>query len=133
MNLTLRRTSFTAIGVFGILLDEASNIICYTLEHAYPSDTGTGWDAKVPVGQYTCVRGQHALSNGVPFTTFEITGVPGHQGILFHCGNSEQDSHGCVLVGSGIEGTTLTASRVAFTKLMDLLSARDKFQIVVKD
>lgn len=127
MMLTMRRNSFTDSGIFGVLLDEAFNVVAYTAEHSYDKAP------KLPDGNYTCLAGQHALSNGVPFQTFEIIGVPGHTGILFHCGNDPQiDSHGCVLLGTTIDGSRLNDSRVAFNKFMDLVADLESFILSVK-
>lgn len=115
MDLHLVRTEYTADGIFGELRDGFGTRLCYTLEHSYDGKP------KVPAGLYKCVRGMHALRPGHPFVTFEITGVEGHKGILFHPGNTEEDSKGCVLVGSQRAGRALLKSRLAFNCLMGLL------------
>ena len=130
MNLTLRRTEFRPDGVFGELSNDVGNVIAHTLEHAYDDGNG-GWAPKIPVGTYACVRGTHQLHGGGPFTTFEITGVPGHSGLLFHAGNWNKDSEGCVLLGEAQSGNMVTNSRAAFVKFMQLQIGVDQFTLTV--
>lgn len=133
MNFILRRTSYTVDGVFGILLDKFSNIVAYTLEHAYRDDSQPTVYAKIPEGTYACQRGMHKLDHSLTlFETFEIMDVPGHTGILFHVGNKNDDSAGCVLLGSSIEGSVLVQSKLAFEHFMDITQGVDSFILTVK-
>ena len=132
MNVTLIRSEFLDSGVFGQLwIDDV--LFCFTAERAYE-----GNKPKIPDGEYECHRGMHRLSDLVEFETFEIKGVKGHWGLLFHKGNwAQKDSTGCVLLGSGIGfmlngGKMLTASKTAFNKFMKRMEGVDQFKIVVK-
>jgi len=126
MTLTLTRTDFTPDGVFGELVDDKGKISLVTLEHSYDNKP------KLYDGIFTCVRGVHRLHNNIPFQTFEITGVKGHTGILFHIGNYNQDSDGCVLVGMECKDKMITHSSIAFSKFTSLLDGLDSFTLVVK-
>lgn len=130
MTLKLVRRELREDGIFSELYDEAGNIIAHTLEHSFDCKP------KVYDGEFTCIRGTHRLHNMVPFETFEITGVEGHSGILFHIGNWNKDSDGCVLVGSGIaqssQGQMITGSMQAFAEFMKLLDGQDSFILVVQ-
>ncbi len=121
-------------------------LLAYTLEHAYVTghdEAGlASFAAKLPEGTYTCVRGTHQLHNSSPFQTFEVTGVPGHTGILFHVGNYNSDSDGCVLLGRRLiqdesgttrSGSMLSGSRLAFDAFMARMEGVDSFTLVVKD
>ena len=126
----LTRRDFYSTGIFGdFTFDGDDAPFMVTLEHAYPIETG--FAPVVPPGVYTCVRGTHALSNGVPFVTFEITGVSGHSGILFHAGNYNADSHGCVLCGKAILGGMITGSKDEFAAFMARLEGVDSFDLEV--
>jgi hypothetical protein len=137
MDLILTRTRYESDGVFGVLSDNSGNIVGVTLEHAYPS--ADLWTAKIPLGSYVCVRGEHQLAGmAAPFTTFEITGIAGHSGILFHCGNFDADSEGCILLGQSVTNSTqgqsmITNSRVIFAKFMALETDCDAFNLTVRD
>lgn len=127
----LRRPAFRDDGIFGELwFDGDTYPFSVTLEHSYNGQP------KLPAGIYRCVRGQHALHNGVPFETFEITGVAGHSAILFHAGNYNRDSEGCVLLGREIvnapDGSEMiTGSRLEFHQFMARLEGIDEFELKV--
>ena len=114
-------------GIFGYLLTEGGEALCETLEHSFDGKPA------LPPGTYVCQRGPHCLKNGHPFTTFEVTGVPGHTGILFHCGNRNEDSKGCILVGDTWEqvGGMITGSRVAFNRFLVYTKDLDSFTLHV--
>jgi Family of unknown function (DUF5675) len=122
----LKRIKFNQYGIFGELLDDANNHLFYTLEHSYDNVP------KLPNGTYSCVIGNHRLEGMTEdFQTFEITNVPGHTNILFHWGNYNDDSEGCVLLGMGVNDTMLLNSREAFKEFMQKLQNTLFFQLVV--
>jgi Family of unknown function (DUF5675) len=132
LNLILKRTDSNENGVFGQLTDSQGTFLLCTLEHAYDSGLGNGsYSAKIPLGTYQCTRGVHALKNGPDFITFMVNNVPGHQGILFHAGNFNKDSEGCILLGLQRNGDMITESRLAFHKFLDLQDGIDKFILTV--
>lgn len=133
MNLILKRTDSNENGVFGQLTDSQGTFLLCTLEHAYDSELGNGtYAAKVPTGTYQCVRGKHKLANMTDvFITFEVQNVPGHTGILFHAGNFDKDSEGCILLGLQRNGDMVTESRMAFHKFLDLQDGIDSFILTV--
>lgn len=131
MKLTLKRMEFREDGILSYLKDEAGNVLFKTLEHSYDKYP------KLYNGEFKCVRGIHQLHGGKPFETFEITGVKGHSGILFHVGNFNRDSDGCVLVGKDFatdpSGAKMVVfSRKAFAELIELLRDVDEFQLIVQ-
>ena len=131
MDVELVRTAFLPEGIFGLLSPDGASLLLYTLEHSY-SD-GTGFVPKIPPGTYTCVRGIHQLAGmAQPFETFEIQGVAGHTNLLFHVGNYNQDSEGCVLLGlSRQDNTTILHSKEAFDAFMKLQDGVDQFTLTV--
>ncbi len=137
MDWLLRTTDYRADGIFSELYN-GQDLFCVTLEHAYPNDAS--WLPKIPRGAtYTCVRGMHQLAHyngGQPFETFEVTGVTGHSGILFHPGNFNRDSIGCILPGRAImqEGQDwyVARSQDAYSAFMSALNGIDEFQLQVE-
>lgn len=135
MKLVLTRTAREYRGVFGTLVSDDGSFKCVTLEHAYPVFDGN-FASKIAKGEYTCVRGMHRLEGmRDSFETFEITGVPGHSDILFHVGNTNIDSSGCVLLGKDIledygNVKMITDSRITFEAFMKLMTGIDSFQLI---
>lgn len=136
MDLVLKRTSYRSDGIFGELSTSDGKLIAHTLEHAYSDGTG-GWAPKIPDGQWTCQRGPHRLHGMTnDFITFEIMNVPGHDNLLFHWGNYNKDSEGCVLLGE-LETSTggvhmVTNSRSTFAKFMAWQAGLNSFSLSVE-
>lgn len=118
MNLILRRTDYKASGIFSTLENEAGDVLFHTLEHAFKDSSGLLYRPKISTGAYECVLGTHKLDHGGPLQTYEVTGVPGHKGILFHVGNYNKDSDGCILVGTAGGDEMISSSKAAFNKFL---------------
>lgn len=133
MDLILLRKEKGSNGVFGELLDASTkDVLMRTLEHAYLKDNH--FEPVLPVGDYPCVRGLHRLGHQKdPFFTFEVKDVPGHFGILFHVGNFNHDSEGCILVGMNMLSGMLCDSGNAFIKFMELQDGVTEFYLQVMD
>lgn len=132
MTLKLIRHEYREDGIFSELRTEKNKVLAQTCEHSYNKLP------KIPFGTYTCRRGLHKLHvDSKAFETFEVCGVKGHTGILFHIGNWQSESNGCILVGGGIaasiKGQMVTGSKQAFKDLMEYLKAVDQFELVVSE
>ncbi len=129
ITLKLNRREYRDDGIFSELTNAHGDILAHTVEHSYKNLP------KLYVGTFKCKRGTHQLHTGPKFETFEITGVNGHTNILFHKGNWQSDSEGCVLLGEGIahssKGQMVTNSTVTFKHFMSLLDGVDEFTLVV--
>lgn len=126
----LQRDQFLKTGIFGCLHTDEGLIVADTLEHAYLTDEGE-FAPKISSGRYECVRGIHQLVGGTPFETFEVMDVLGHSGILFHVGNSNDDSSGCILLGTNIVSGRLVQSVDAFKRFMEILKGEPTFYLEV--
>lgn len=129
MDFVLSRKDYREDGIFGELKSESNFFV--TLEHSYSNVP------KLPPGKYTCKKGIHTLHDGIPFTAFEVMDVPGHTGILFHVGNYNADSEGCLLLGLQIGrqlsgGWMITHSKQAFEQFMKLQENVDEFNLTVE-
>lgn len=137
MDLKLKRIERAPEGIFSELLDSNGQQIAVCLERAYSVDS-ENWNPKIPNGVFRCNRGNHRLPRMKnTFETFEITGIKGHYGLLFHVGNFNHDSDGCVLLGETIvtrkDGMKfISQSRATFEKFMKLQVGRDEFTITVE-
>lgn len=136
ITLTLKRNKFRSDGIFSTLTDMHQYKLAETLEHAYLDASGQ-YLPKIPGGAFKCVRGKHRLHGMTSdFETFEITGVRGHVNLLFHWGNYNADSEGCVLLGKNTIETIhknlmVTESKSTFKAFMDKLQGIDEFTLVI--
>jgi hypothetical protein len=138
MNLTLKRQphGYLPDGILSRCYDDLGNQVFVTLEHPYMAEGGT-WQPKIPPGTYTCARGMHRLDGMAhDFETFEVTGVSGHSGLLFHAGNWNRNSKGCILPGEdfatdGKGEDMVVNSRTAFSHFMKLQAGQDSFRLTV--
>ena len=83
------------------------NFVCYGLEDEYREDKIVG-ETRIPAGRYQVrlrTEGGHHLKYQKRFPDIHrgmlhIQNVPNFEWILIHCGNTDADTMGCLLVGS---------------------------------
>ena len=125
--IVLKRISVHKEGAFGVLLFDGIPI-CVTLERTYDDQAKV---VKIPPGTYQCKRSRYHRGG---YDTFEIH-VPGHSRILFHKGNVETHSEGCVLLGEQygvLNGRpAILQSGVAFDEFMAKTKDVDVFDLHV--
>ncbi len=125
--ITLKRVAVHKEGAFGVLLMD-SIPFCVTLEHTYDQAQKV---VKIPPGKYRCTRSRYHKGG---YDTFEIH-VPGHSRILFHKGNIEDHSDGCVLLGEqfGVMNgrPAILQSGAAFSEFMAKTQGVDSFELQV--
>lgn len=136
MDMVLTRKKMNQHGIFGVLsfISPLYGSSFQTLEHSYEEPEGT-FSAKTPDGIYTCQRGLHQLVHGtLPFITYEVMNVPKHTGILFHVGNYNRDSDGCILIGElwPVFGICIHESEEAFKRFMRL-QPEPSFQLTIQE
>lgn len=123
-------------GAFGVLLIDGVPAGPVCLERTYPvaeSYPRGPQFVKIPPGRYLCRRTVYYTGG---YDTYEIAGVAGHSRLLFHAGNEELDSEGCILVGErfgwlGVRPAILQ-SRSGFREFMRLLAGRRAFELEVR-
>ena len=120
MNLTLTRQPSTLTCTIGQLQINGYDE-CYTLEDVVRQV------ARVPVSEWK-VQDETAIPTGTYDVelTFSnrfqrilpiLIGVEDFEGIRIHCGNTDADTSGCILVGSSIGLEMIYGSRPAFSRL----------------
>lgn len=115
-------------GVIGTLsIDDIQ--ACYTLERPWSNNAPE--ISCIPKGFYLCKR----IVSQKFGTTFEITNVIDRTHVLFHPGNSIQDTHGCVLLGFQYDDTreelVISKSKAAHEAFMKLLQGVDEFTLSI--
>ena len=109
--------------------------VCFGLEDEYRAKKVMG-ETRIPAGRY-----RMKLRTGSPMAKqyaarfpdlhqgmLEILGVPGFTDILIHCGNTDDDTAGCLLVGMGA-----TAYRMNMSLVGSALAYRELYRRVVDD
>jgi hypothetical protein len=128
-SLTLKRISTNDDGTYGVLIENTTPF-ALTLEDPWLNNQR--YISCIPSGTYVCA-GRLSPKFGA---TFEVKDVPDREDILFHRGNTEDDTKGCILVGEQFEylagrKTAVIASRKGFAEFMDRLSGIDQFLLTI--
>ena len=116
-------------GTFGVF-KWFGQAICVTLE---PPDFDNKKNiSNIPPGRYLCQR-----YNSKKYNTYEICEVPGRTKILFHAGNTIEDTEGCVVLGQyfgKLRGNrAVLNSGKTFREFMDLLEGDRTFWLTIKE
>ncbi|MBI5233529.1 MAG: hypothetical protein HY880_04170 [Deltaproteobacteria bacterium] len=124
----LKRIAENKDGTFGVLLD-GDVPFAVTLERQWRENQRE--ISCIPEGSYTCKR---VLSPRFG-ETFEITGIIGRTNILFHKGNTSDDTHGCILVAESFatlnNKTSIADSAGGFGEFMARSKGADGFAISI--
>jgi len=87
----------------------------------------------IPPGRYRCER----IRSPKFGWTFEVKNVPNRTHVLFHSGNTLEDTHGCILVGEEFSGTwekpVLASSQRGFIEFLNCLEGVNAFELNVMD
>ena len=119
MELEVLRFSSESDSTNGILFDASNKLdgkrfLCYTLEDEKRSEKVRG-ETRIPAGTYEIkirdVGGFHSryskkfgkMHRGM----LHVTNVPGFDYILIHCGNTDEHTAGCLLVGDSQENNQI--------------------------
>lgn len=122
----LKRVAILNSGAFGVLM--ANGIpFAVTLERTYDPDNSV----KIGAGPHSCTRSRY---NKGGYDTFEIE-VPGHDRILFHKGNTELHSEGCILIAESFamfgDKPGVALSKDGFEEFMRRAAGMDSFTLEV--
>ena len=115
-------------GTFGILLIQAQ-VFCVTLE---PADLQNLQNkSSIPAQQYTCNR----YSSSKYPDTFQIMNVPERNCILFHSGNINEHTRGCIILGQYFgklkNNRAVLNSGKTFDTFMKIMNNVDKFHLTI--
>ena len=118
--LTLVRYTRTDEAILGSLYLNGA-FICYTLENA---------SKVIPCGMYS-VQNSKSPKFKRELPLLHNAQVPASRGIRIHVGNTVASSSGCVLVGMGRNGDSLTESTPAET-MVTMLCRNEKNIVIVE-
>lgn len=101
---------------------------CWTLE--LPWLQNLQGKSCIPVGTYKVIS---SLSTRFRREMPRLLGVPGRTGILFHSGNTDEDTEGCILLGNRRAGENLIGSRDAFDRFTEWFqSVGNEAQVTIR-
>jgi hypothetical protein len=125
MKVKIIRVEESEQGIIGVMLMN-KEAFCCTLEPDHDDN-----EPCIPAGSYTCKR----VISPKFGETFEITNVPGRTHVLFHAGNVEEHTHGCVLEGQyfgKLKGArAVLNSGATFKQFMAKLQSIDEFDLSI--
>ncbi len=139
IRLTLHRVVTGDQGTFGVLLVDGRPF-ALTVERQW-LDNMRGVSC-IPSGEYNVMRcvasPEYGYKNSPRFgDTFNIVNVPNRSKILFHKGNIDDDSRGCIIIGEQfgtLQGdTAVLSSRQGFAEFMSMLKGQNEFELTIKD
>ena len=117
-------------GAIGALLI-CNKAFCVTLE---PADQDNAPNHScIPASQYLCQRWESRRFG----ETFKVLNVPKRTDILFHRGNTDDDTTGCIILG--ITWGNLSGDRAvlnsgkSFESFMDALKDHDEFILTIRE
>jgi hypothetical protein len=128
MNLLLKRRWFSEKSTIGELFVDGQPE-CFTLEDrtrkdpapATPHNEAKVWGATaIPPGTYRVIV---SMSPRFKRLLPRLLDVPGFDGVLIHPGNTDKDTHGCILVGTEQGVDFIGNSRLAFNALYEKINA----------
>jgi hypothetical protein len=130
MQVKIKRTSHLPTATLGTLtIEGVKTDAIYTLENP---KRATDKDSRIPAGVYKCKPYSGARYKDV----YIIENVPNRTAILFHFGNTEKDTLGCILLGNrigkiGSEPAVLESKR-CFERFRSLIG-KQEFTLTIED
>jgi hypothetical protein len=129
--LELKTVAIREDGCFSVLLWEGRPFAVSVERTFEPGEASHGKQIVIPNGVHRCTATQYQKGG---YATYEIH-VPGHSRVLFHRGNHETDSLGCVIVGESfgvLNGqTAVLDSKGGFNELITLTGGGPEFYMEV--
>lgn len=130
ITLDLIRVGSSKRGTFGVMRHGQVPFVL-TLER--PWEDNKQDVSCIPAGRYRCRRIRSPRFG----TTYEICDVPGRTHVLFHAGNTLENTQGCILVGEEFSGTweapMLVSSQRGFGELVKYLDGMGEFDLVIHE
>ena len=127
-NITIKRVAYLPNETPGVILDEGVPF-ALTLERPWRNNDPDV--SCIALGVYICNR---VLSPKFG-DTFQVMNVPGRDHILFHKGNTEADTHGCILVGEQFEPLeqkfAIWHSGPGFSEFLSRLKGINEFELTI--
>ena len=126
----VRLTKGPDIPTYGVLINEGYPF-ALTLERAWLENMPNV--SCIPAGRYKAIRHLSPKFG----ETFWLQDVPGRAEILFHKGNVDDHSQGCILIGESFSYVLgengIGSSAAGFKEFMEILEGRNEFQLTIEE
>lgn len=127
-NLRIDRFLMTAASTIGRLyVDDV--FVCFTLELPWRGNAPRR--SCIPAGRYPVVFREDPGSK-YAYRHLHVREVPGREWILFHKGNTAEDTLGCILPGLSHSPDRVGESSMAFRKLMNALDGATQISLTIQ-
>ena len=117
-------------GTLGVMKID-KEVFCFTLE---PTDRLNAPNIScIPANQYVC----KPFASRKFGNTYQVQSVPGRSAILFHPGNTDNDTQGCILVGDRIgklrsDMRGVLNSGDTFKEFMKIMEGEPLFSLTIR-
>jgi len=137
-------------GLLFVIEDGVREFLCYTLEDEY-RDTKLYGETRIPNGTYRISLrnegGYHARYakrfKAIHKGMLHITNVPNFEYILIHCGNTDEHTAGCLLLGDtqtnnmvqkdGFVGQSTSAYKRVYPRIAEMVERFGSIEITYKN
>jgi hypothetical protein len=127
LDLFVNRRIYTPKSTTGELMHPDRGRLCYTLEDHYPTPyVKTPGKTAIPEGRYPLVWAKSprlSKEAGRDVFTPRVLNVPQFEGILWHAGNTDLDTLGCLILGLVLGVNRVDRSRDACAVIYPLVEA----------
>ena len=86
-------------------------------------------ETAIPAGTY---KADIYFSKKFGYKVVRLFDVPYFEGIYIHKGNTEKDSHGCIIVGKNDKKGWVSNPTIAMNKLIEALEGADKITVTIE-
>jgi hypothetical protein len=129
IEVTLKRIAYLEGETLGVLLVNGVPF-CVTLEDPWRDNEKNV--SCIPTGKYTCSK----YISGKFGETYIVDNVAGRSGILFHSGNTNRDTQGCILLGRQYgridHQPAILASHLGFNDFLIELNDVENFKLKIE-
>lgn len=136
----IKRVASTKHGTFGVIIWKDAPF-ALTLERPWANNQKG--KSCIPAGEYAVLRCKaspdYGFKNSSKFgDTFQVMNVPGGRSyILFHKGNLDDDTRGCILLGEQygfLRGQpAILASGPGFKEFLGIMATKNGFDLVITE
>lgn len=142
VDLKIARFQFSPTTTIGMLYLN-NTMFCFTLEDTIRRLEDINKDGDFDDENEGKVHGKTAIPSGTYKVVLsmskrfgkilpEVLNVPGFKGVRIHSGNTAEHTEGCILVGTSYRKDTISESRVAMSRLMDILKDAEEITLTIK-